>query len=333
MTTRIAPIVLLAGLALACSKEPKTPPPAVNAEPAKTDAGLTTAMPTMLVRPAGAAAQADQPAATALDPRAERLAAITKESKEAMNAYFKALDAALGDNKEPTPEQIKQVREQVKEPDGKVWLARAQQLLDEDSTDLAALNTIKWMLQQSDVAQQRPMLIGLVEKHHMDRPEMAEMCSMLAQNDRGLLEKLSAKSPHLDVRGRACYALAEGLKNDIQTAEYVKGKSQEELDGMKGWLGDEKLALLKKLDAEATQKEIEKIYERAVTEFPDVKLNAGTKRETTIGKQAGAALFEIHNLSVGMTTPEIDGSDLDGVAFKLSDYRGKVVLLDFWGNW
>ena len=25
--------------------------------------------------------------------------------------------------------------------------------------------------------------------------------------------------------------------------------------------------------------------------------------------------------------------DLDGVEFKLSDYRGKVVFLDFWGDW
>jgi len=28
--------------------------------------------------------------------------------------------------------------------------------------------------------------------------------------------------------------------------------------------------------------------------------------------------------------PEIDGTDAHGLAFKLSDYRGKVVLLDFW---
>ena len=27
------------------------------------------------------------------------------------------------------------------------------------------------------------------------------------------------------------------------------------------------------------------------------------------------------------------GEDLNGVAFKLSDYRGKVVVLDFWGDW
>ena len=30
---------------------------------------------------------------------------------------------------------------------------------------------------------------------------------------------------------------------------------------------------------------------------------------------------------------EIEGVDLDGVPFRLSDYRGKVVFLDFWGDW
>ncbi len=36
---------------------------------------------------------------------------------------------------------------------------------------------------------------------------------------------------------------------------------------------------------------------------------------------------------VGTPAKEIAGKDLDGVAFKLSDYKGKVVLLDFWGYW
>jgi thiol-disulfide isomerase/thioredoxin len=35
-------------------------------------------------------------------------------------------------------------------------------------------------------------------------------------------------------------------------------------------------------------------------------------------------------LRVGQLAPEIVGQDLDGNNFKLSDYRGKVVLLDFW---
>ncbi len=38
-------------------------------------------------------------------------------------------------------------------------------------------------------------------------------------------------------------------------------------------------------------------------------------------------------LEIGQTAPEITGADLDGKPMKLSDYRGKVVVLDFWGHW
>ena len=44
-------------------------------------------------------------------------------------------------------------------------------------------------------------------------------------------------------------------------------------------------------------------------------------------------LFELENLGIGMIAPDIIGQDLDGIEFRLSDYRGKVVMLDFWGHW
>jgi len=37
--------------------------------------------------------------------------------------------------------------------------------------------------------------------------------------------------------------------------------------------------------------------------------------------------------TLGKVALEITGVDIDGVPFKLSDYRGKVVVLDFWGDW
>jgi hypothetical protein len=50
-------------------------------------------------------------------------------------------------------------------------------------------------------------------------------------------------------------------------------------------------------------------------------------------QQAKDALFEIEHLQVGCKAPDIVAKDTDGAEMKLSDYRGKVILLDFWGFW
>jgi peroxiredoxin len=38
-------------------------------------------------------------------------------------------------------------------------------------------------------------------------------------------------------------------------------------------------------------------------------------------------------LSDGKPAPDIRGVDAEGQSFRLSDYRGKVVLLDFWASY
>ena len=43
--------------------------------------------------------------------------------------------------------------------------------------------------------------------------------------------------------------------------------------------------------------------------------------------------LEDPRFAIGHEAPDIEGEDLDGNKFKLSDYRGKVVVLDFWGHW
>ncbi|MAG55472.1 MAG: hypothetical protein CMJ83_04195 [Planctomycetes bacterium] len=80
---------------------------------------------------------------------------------------------------------------------------------------------------------------------------------------------------------------------------------------------------------------------RRGTEDPDVT----ARREQALAKvsqlapgsdlaaRAEAPAFEKNRLQKGMVAPDIEGVDLDGVKFKLSDYRGKVVVIDFWGDW
>ena len=53
----------------------------------------------------------------------------------------------------------------------------------------------------------------------------------------------------------------------------------------------------------------------------------------TFADVAKLELYDLNNLTVGSVAPEITGTDFDKVDFKLSDYRGKVVMLDFWGQW
>ena len=58
-----------------------------------------------------------------------------------------------------------------------------------------------------------------------------------------------------------------------------------------------------------------------------------TYPSSTFAKSAKADIFELENLSVGCIAPDFEAEDENGVKFKLSDYRGKVVVLDFWGFW
>ncbi|MEW6161300.1 MAG: redoxin domain-containing protein, partial [Verrucomicrobiota bacterium] len=72
----------------------------------------------------------------------------------------------------------------------------------------------------------------------------------------------------------------------------------------------------------------EKLFESVVEKYADVPHWRGT-----LGDAAKAELFELRHLAIGKVAPEIEGEDLDGNRFKLSEYRGKVVVLDFWGDW
>jgi hypothetical protein len=79
---------------------------------------------------------------------------------------------------------------------------------------------------------------------------------------------------------------------------------------------------------EKRRPESEKLLEEAAGKYAEVK----TAFDGTVGRKAKSELFDLRYLSVGKPAPEIKGTDQDGKPFKLSDYKGKVVLLDFWSE-
>ena len=55
-------------------------------------------------------------------------------------------------------------------------------------------------------------------------------------------------------------------------------------------------------------------------------------KDDTLFAAIGRTSTGRRGLEVGDVPPEVAGFDLDGVPFRLSDYRGKVVVLEFWGD-
>lgn len=55
--------------------------------------------------------------------------------------------------------------------------------------------------------------------------------------------------------------------------------------------------------------------------------------EETLGQALSGSRFKSTFLRKGKVVPDFTTEDVDGAAFKLSDYRGQVVLIDFWGFW
>lgn len=151
--------------------------------------------------------------------------------------------------------------------------------------------------------------LSMLLTDHIQSEKIGQVCERLAMSRDPRAEKLLRtvleKSPHKPVRARATFTLAQYLA--VQ-AESVGTKPEE----------------IKKLNAEA-----EALYVRVVKDFANVNGNRGQP----LAKMAEKELFAIRNLAIGREAPEVEGTDADGKKFKLSDYRGKVVVLDFWASW
>ncbi|MGD9645806.1 MAG: redoxin domain-containing protein [Pirellulales bacterium] len=128
------------------------------------------------------------------------------------------------------------------------------------------------------------------------------------------LERVLEESPHKEVRGIACL----GVATTLMAAETDGLDAYEDAAGMTAQLQERK----------ERDDRIVAMLERTTTEFGKVEFG-----DSTLGKLAEPLLFERKFLVVGKVAPEIIGKDIDGNPLKLSDFRGKVVILDFWADW
>lgn len=152
-----------------------------------------------------------------------------------------------------------------------------------------------WVLRNGGTSETGASSASLLVEHFSESPELIAVLGQIA-SQLPLLEQLQKKTKNPDIKGIASFLLARQLANRNNPADE-----------------DRTVALLKEV----------------ISKHAEV-IDATRK---PLGPQAERLLFVTQHLSIGKVAPDINGVDLDGVSFKLSDYRGRVVVLDFWGDW
>jgi hypothetical protein len=273
--------------------------------------------------------------------------------------------AAAGDgqDKQPTPaEQYKALRKEYDRASGsgkplndaerlkfigEVYKQRHAlakkflELAEKHPSDPIALNALTQAVWQVNGTPWPVELVGedaargrafeLILRDHVRSDKLGPLCQRVSygfcKEYETFLRAVLAKNPHKDVKAIARLSLGQFLNGRLQRVDLCKEqpKLAKEFAGL---FGEKYLAELKRQDRAKVFKEVEALLEQAAKKDGDVKHPWGG----TVGERAKAALFEIRHLSVGKEAPDVEGEDQDGKRFKLSDYRGKVVLLDFWSH-
>lgn len=269
---------------------------------------------TPLASPAGEARPATQADTQADTPRVGEVKSIVREQDEAMAAWSKASREAGSDDEARRAWMAANPR-----PTSDAARAKLMALVQAEPKDEAAWQALAWLSRQPmEVDSARDLQL----EHFATDERMTDEIALLGRSgptaarmvvgadgkpaggsndpDRGRtrLEQLLERSPHKKVKGLVEWELAERTRR-----EYEAGRG---------------VALADVLAR----------YTRIAAEYGDV-----ARGRRMLKDSSEMAIRSLTVLAVGQPAPEIAGEDLDGVAFKLSDYRGKVVMLDFWGDW
>ena len=120
-------------------------------------------------------------------------------------------------------------------------------------------------------------------------------------------EKIVANNPHHSIQGKALLQMTGVYNRQVMRLKGTQDKS----------------------DVTEIKEKIRDIYERIKNEYADVEYSS----KETLGQRAEKALLAKEKLRIGQPAIEITGKNLNGQPMKLTDFRGKIVVLDFWGSW
>lgn len=256
------------------------------------------AVPTLAQRPAPAGAVK------------ARVKTLADAYKAAQQAYFKKLNAAKTN--------VDKAQVELTKPKVETYAAQLLDLARSQTKDPGAIDALEWVVMNCQPGAEVDKALKMLAEDHADKAALAPLLERLkpAKSDaiEDFFQTVAEKSALPAVQATALFSLAAHHRDAAQRGL----KKGEKIDR----------------SSPHAEKAIG-LYERIGEEFADVAAPKNKK----FGELARAELKNfkpaapVGTIAAGSPAPEIEGTDIEGKALTLSSFRGKVVLLDFWGHW
>jgi len=241
--------------------------------------------------------------------RAEKLTTLKKKYDEELDDFKKRLTKATD------PGEAKGIQAEIRELVA-ITAEKVLAIVKEDPKDDTGFAASEFIVKAtaatgSNGIKDVDQVIALLAENHANNPKIKDLLLLAMRAGAGgdkLLLAVSEKSTDKEAKGLALFM--RGFK--------AARNAEDEED-------DKELAAG---IAKATE-----LLEKAATETPDVKVGNSGKTIGELAKKDIEGLKSIVIVAVGKPAPEVESVTLDGKKVKLSDYKGKVVLLDLWATW
>ncbi|MES2735868.1 MAG: TlpA disulfide reductase family protein [Verrucomicrobiota bacterium] len=192
-------------------------------------------------------------------------------------------------------------------PSAGPYATRVMQIVEGHPDDAGSVTGVSWLITQAAAFPESEKALQMLAGSLAMKPGIAPAVKALEfrplEQVEPVLQAIREKNPYAEEKAAALHALG--------------------------------MQYFRRFEAALSPTEAEAAKSRAMDCFQEIVARHGqvTIQGFPIAEQAGRMLFEMGNLSVGSQVPEIEGKDLDGQSFKLSDHRGQHVMLIFWGGW
>ncbi len=271
---------------------------------------------------------------------AAQMKALRREADDAYGVYTKAIE------NRKTHEEIEKFWKAYTLIDetnmSKVFELARQQPASEPAFEMFGWIVTNQLTQGRALNSNDVQTMEFLRDYHATNPDIAKICWTLGfrwdptcKPVMDFLRIAASKNPSREVRGQATLALAR--LNTTYSEDLVIWR-----DASRTAAGRRINSILIHLEnakgenSAALSREAEKLFNVVLDQYADCPTLERTNTwqvNATLGEVAKAELYELNHLTIGKVAPEIEGEDIDGKEFKLSDYRGKVVVLSFWAAW